>query len=688
MSLPYKMSVEIPDEFLCPISYELMQDPVLLGGHSFDRNALTAWLATRAINPLTNEAVDPRTVVSNFALRDAIRRWTAANSSAVTPKRPEAKNPQRTFRVERNGHMLRISCDSTEAQELCLIAVLDVSGSMDGPAGKVEGVQEGGQFSRLDLVKHSTRTVAAMLTERNTTIPTYFGCITFSDTAKTRFPLRQMTPGNLDEINEVVKSFAVEGGTNIWDGLRAGLDMAAYAARMHPDANIQVMLLTDGEPTPHYIPQEGITRALERKLTQLPCAPSVSVFGFGTNLSTGLLNEIVTIGNGVYGYSSDASMVGTVFVHYCAAALATCARNVWINDDYLGNLTVGSSKSIQIPSGTSVDIQYDNEQKIRVPAVETEDSLEFEALCKNLVWNLSRALNTPTSAGLVGTLLSQQELILKAKDPRCVSLAQDIQDPDPNKGQLLKAVSRNDWWNSWGFNHVVSYLRALQLEQCPNFKDVAPQEFKKGLVRDLQEMGSALFNNLPSPTPSLGGGYGGPVDMSNYNNANGGCIHGLSPVKMQDGSEICAKDLKRGDIVLGGYTILAVIRTALRGPIKMTQLPGGLVISPWHPVQEAISKNPAVWEFPITVSDAVTEDIEISEYYNFVLDSGHVLHVDRWAVCTLGHGFEGPVIGHPYLGTQAVVEDLKRHPAWNSGLIQLYPLGIQRDETGKIKKIC
>jgi hypothetical protein len=301
---------------------------------------------------------------------------------------------------------------------------------------------------------------------------------------------------------------------------------------------------------------------------------------------------------------------------------------------------------------------------------------------------MSRALNTPTSSGLVGTLLSQQELILKAKDPRCASLAQDIQDPDPNKGQLLKAVSRNDWWNNWGFNHVVSYLRALQLEQCPNFKECAPQEFKKGLVRDLQEMGSALFNNIPAPTPSLGGGYGGPVDMSNYNNANGGCIHGLSPVKMQDGSVSFAKDLKRGDVVLGGYTILAVIRTALRGPIKMTQLPGGLVISPWHPVQEAISNNPAVWEFPIAVSEAVTEDLQISEYYNFVLDSGHVLHVDRWTVCTLGHGFEGPVIGHPYLGTQAVVEDLKRHPAWNSGLIQLYPLGIQRDETGKIKKIC
>lgn len=686
------MSVEIPDEFLCPISYELMEDPVLLGGHTFERSALTAWLAQRSINPLTNEPVNSNTIVSNFALRDAIRRWKTEHASVATPvaKRPEAKNPQRTFRVERNGKMLRIFCESDEAQKLCLIAVLDVSGSMDGPAGQVEGVQESsGQFSRLDLVKHSTRTVAAMLAERNTTVPTYFGCITFSDTAKTRIPLRQMTSERLDEVNTLVDTFAVEGGTNIWDGLRAGLDMASYAARMHPDANIQVMLLTDGEPTPSYNPPEGIARSLERKLVQIPCHPSVSVFGFGTNLSTSLLNEIVTIGNGVYGYSSDASMVGTVFVHYCAAALSTCARNIWINDTYLGNLTVGAWKSTSMEVGSSVEIQYDNQQKASVRVSDTSTSLDFEELCERILWKLRPYVSDSSDLSpAIYDLLDIRKLALESKDPRCTSLAQDIQDPDPHKGQLSKAVSRTDWWRSWGANHFVSYLRALQMKQCPNFKDAAPQEFKKGFVRDMQEMGSALFDNLPAPKPSLGGGYGGPVDMTQYNNANGGCISGMSPVKMNDDSESLAKNLKRGDIVLDGYRILAVIRTALRGLIGMTELPGGLVISPWHPVQEDTSKNPAIWEFPIAVRGAVTKDVEISEYYNFVLDSGHVLHVGQWAVCTLGHGVEGPVIGHPYLGTQAVVEDLKRHPAWNSGLIQLYPLGIQRDESGKIKKIC
>ena len=40
---------------------------------------------------------------------------------------------------------------------------------------------------------------------------------------------------------------------------------------------------------------------------------------------------------------------------------------------------------------------------------------------------------------------------------------------------------------------------------------------------------------------------------------------------------------------------------------------------------------------------------------------------------TLGHGLQGPVIEHPYFGTQRVIEDLKKFRGWASGRITLTP---------------
>lgn len=66
------------DPFVCPITHEWMEDPVLLceDGHTYERKALTDWLAHgKATSPLTNEPlkVQPPVLVANIALRNAIR---------------------------------------------------------------------------------------------------------------------------------------------------------------------------------------------------------------------------------------------------------------------------------------------------------------------------------------------------------------------------------------------------------------------------------------------------------------------------------------------------------------------------------------------------------------------------------------------------------------------------------------
>jgi len=52
LSLP--PGTHIPDVFKCPITHELLDDPVLLGANYFSRTALLKWVEARHTNPITN----------------------------------------------------------------------------------------------------------------------------------------------------------------------------------------------------------------------------------------------------------------------------------------------------------------------------------------------------------------------------------------------------------------------------------------------------------------------------------------------------------------------------------------------------------------------------------------------------------------------------------------------------------
>ena len=46
---------EVPPEFLCPITYCVMIDPVVCAdGHSYERSAIERWLDTKSTSPMTN----------------------------------------------------------------------------------------------------------------------------------------------------------------------------------------------------------------------------------------------------------------------------------------------------------------------------------------------------------------------------------------------------------------------------------------------------------------------------------------------------------------------------------------------------------------------------------------------------------------------------------------------------------
>ncbi|KAJ8686204.1 hypothetical protein QAD02_021998 [Eretmocerus hayati] len=66
--------MEIPDEFLCPITHEVMREPVMCSdGFTYERAAINEWfLCGKFTSPMTNEPLRTTTLTSNVPLRNAI----------------------------------------------------------------------------------------------------------------------------------------------------------------------------------------------------------------------------------------------------------------------------------------------------------------------------------------------------------------------------------------------------------------------------------------------------------------------------------------------------------------------------------------------------------------------------------------------------------------------------------------
>ncbi|EOD13073.1 hypothetical protein EMIHUDRAFT_212771 [Emiliania huxleyi CCMP1516] len=79
---PLEGEEEPPDDFICPITTEVMSDPVMAAdGHAYERSAIERWLATKSTSPLTGGALEHSILVPNHMLRRQIRDWEGARKA-------------------------------------------------------------------------------------------------------------------------------------------------------------------------------------------------------------------------------------------------------------------------------------------------------------------------------------------------------------------------------------------------------------------------------------------------------------------------------------------------------------------------------------------------------------------------------------------------------------------------------
>ncbi|KAH7574784.1 hypothetical protein JRO89_XS02G0003900 [Xanthoceras sorbifolium] len=78
----------VPHEFLCPISLEIMTDPVIVAtGQTYERESIEKWLnSNHRTCPKTRQTLDHLSLAPNYALRNLIVQWCEKNNVELPKK--------------------------------------------------------------------------------------------------------------------------------------------------------------------------------------------------------------------------------------------------------------------------------------------------------------------------------------------------------------------------------------------------------------------------------------------------------------------------------------------------------------------------------------------------------------------------------------------------------------------------
>ncbi|KAA8541407.1 hypothetical protein F0562_025370 [Nyssa sinensis] len=98
---PPDMELAIPTHFLCPISLQLMKDPVILSsGITYDRDSIDEWLQNGNYTcPVTSQILRSFDQVPNQAIRKMIQDWCVDNRQYGVERIPTPKVPVTPFEV-------------------------------------------------------------------------------------------------------------------------------------------------------------------------------------------------------------------------------------------------------------------------------------------------------------------------------------------------------------------------------------------------------------------------------------------------------------------------------------------------------------------------------------------------------------------------------------------------------------
>ena len=103
---------------------------------------------------------------------------------------------------------------------------------------------------------------------------------------------------------------------------------------------------------------------------------------------------------------------------------------------------------------------------------------------------------------------------------------------------------------------------------------------------------------------------------------------GNSLVKLENNQEVRVCDLKKGDLVIGGFKIKCIFKTLINDKISVVDI-NSLRISPNTPIY-----IDGEWDYPKSLF--LSRIVHVDYLYNIILESGHVLILNNIHVMTPG----------------------------------------------------
>eukprot|EP00727_Mastigamoeba_balamuthi_P013616 m51a1_g8878 hypothetical protein (819) ;mRNA; r:629058-631912 len=587
---------QVPESFVCALTGEVMSDPVIdPEGHTYERAAIERWLGTRsATSPVTRSPLRPADLVPNRALREAIEQFYAARGLSVPAPKPApeggseapqaasgagpAAQAQVPADVGRGDVSVVVQAAAAggegdvlvslrpaagrERTPLDVCCVVDVSGSM-GEEATVQspaGVVERHGLSLLDVVCHAVRTIAHVLGPGDR-----LALVSYSSMAATRLALTPMDQRGRKAVDAALDALVADGTTNLWDGLRTGLDVLGAQEKQRAGGPPQrraasVLLLTDGMPNVE--PPRGHLPMLRRYRDQKGGLPVVNTFGFGYSLDSALLLAIAAETGGTYAFIPDAGFVGTAFINATANLLATCATRVRLSlvpchgasvdpaasaalaccrpapaglvDELgatgvhfaLGSLRHGQSADLVvrmrgIPADAATPfaiatLEYEpvdgsgpvrsscESQPARDGGCGGDVALEVEAhrLRHAMIAAVDAAMRAADAGDYDRAAAVAREFAAAARASAAAGDRRVRAMAQDVEGQVAQALGRGEWYARWGRHYLPSLLRAHLLQQCNNFKDPGVQVYGGPLFARLRDEADDVFASLPAPRPT------------------------------------------------------------------------------------------------------------------------------------------------------------------------------------------
>ncbi|KAL3613528.1 hypothetical protein CASFOL_042561 [Castilleja foliolosa] len=110
------MELTIPTHFICPISLDLMKDPVSLStGITYDRESIEKWIDLgKAKCPVTNQFLRNIDQIPNHAIRKMIQEWCVENKSLGVERIPTPRVPITPYDVSEICSRMLVATKSGE----------------------------------------------------------------------------------------------------------------------------------------------------------------------------------------------------------------------------------------------------------------------------------------------------------------------------------------------------------------------------------------------------------------------------------------------------------------------------------------------------------------------------------------------------------------------------------------------